>query len=852
MGSHHLTDKSLMLEAAFGGYALESGRGFAEPGVPPRYAPDRRYRIHRISLELWIDPDARNLRGRATLQVTALPGAAGILTLDLDELTVESVTDAGGSPLPWRHDDGRLRVRGVGEGGAVNVAYHGSPSRGLYFPGANAANPDRRVMAWSQCQDEDAHFIFPCHDHPSWKCPFDVTVLAPERFEVLSNGRLRSRSNPEAGWVRWSWVQADPITAYLFTVVVGEFEIVTAAGADVPVRYLAPQGTDRAVMERVFGKTPAMISFLSERYGVPYPWPRYDQVVVHDFIFGGMENAGATTLTDLVLTDDRAALDWNGEDLVVHELAHQWFGDLVTCQDWSQGWLNEGWATYSEHLWKRHDLGADEACYALLGQLQGYLSEDSSRYRRPIVTYEFRNPIDMFDRHLYEKGALVLHTLRGLLGEQAFWAGVSAYLRRHSHQTAHTRHFQRTMEDVTGRNLDAFFQQWVHGAGHPAITAAVAHEGDLLSVTITQTQEGDATAQAFHLDLPIRVVCGDQVQEIRLPVRERERAWAIPCPEAPDRVEVDSHLSVLAALKISASRGLLEASLRDDPGVAGRIRAAEALLKLGTAPARTALIAALSTEAFWGVRAKLASLLGSDGSAAARQALLDRLAAGEAHPKARRALVAALSKFRHEDAATALRGVAEHGDPAIQVEGEALRGLGKMRWEGAREICTAALERDSWGQTLRARALEGLGACREEAALPVLLSWTEDHRPVRARAAAVSALARLGDEIEACRRPAVDRLLELVADSPLRVRIASVSALGRLGDPRASGVLRGIHAGDPDGRTQRLAFEALRRISARKSGGPALAALKDELETLRKAAHRDRERLAKLERVSGD
>ena len=177
--------------------------------------------------------------------------------------------------------------------------------------------------------------------------------------------------------------QAEPMPAYLFTVCVGSFDVYTESGDGVPVRYLAPAGVSDADFKRIFGKTPAMIAFFEESYGHPYPWPRYDQVVVHDFIFGGMENVASTTLTDLCLTDERAAIDWDAEDLIAHELAHQWFGDLLTCQDWSQGYLNEAWATYSEILWKTHDMGVDEASYHLYGDLKNYLAECASRTSAP-------------------------------------------------------------------------------------------------------------------------------------------------------------------------------------------------------------------------------------------------------------------------------------------------------------------------------------------------------------------------------------------------------------------------------------------------------------------------------------
>ena len=841
MSSHFLVDKSMALEARFGGFALASGRTFPEPGAPPRFGPDRGYALARIDLSLDIDPVGRRVEGVARMDVRPLPGGLGDVAFDLDHVVVTAVTDSAGQPLSWRHDGARLSVTGLGpDGGVVVIHYGGTPARGLYFVGPSSAEPDRGHQVWSQCQDDDGHCFFPCIDHPSVKAPMGLEIRAPKGYTVVSNGRLVDREGD-----LWRWEQAEPIPAYLVTVVVARLTVLEDSWEGRPVRYLAPTGTDDATLRRVFGKTPAMMAFLSARTGVPYPWPRYDQVVVYEFIFGGMENVAATTLTDLVLTDERAALDYDADDLVVHELAHQWFGDLVTCQDWSQAWLNEGWATYSEHLWKTHDLGPDEADYALFGQLGEYLTEESGRYSRAIIHYGFREPIDLFDRHLYEKGGLVLHTLRHSLGDGPFFAGVQGYLERHRHGTVHTRHFQRALEDATGRNLDHFFQQWVESPGHPAVTVETDWEDGRLNVTVTQTQSGDGVPEAFHFTLPLAIAAGDQITEVALPVRERSRTWTLPCPTAPDRVEVDAGFRALADLTVKGSRGRLIASLQSDRGVIGRIRAARALAGEASPAAIAALCRALTEDSFWGVRVEIAGLLGKLGGDRAREALLGALA--EPHPKARKAVVNALGEHRHPDVVSALTTLALDGDPSIQVEGEAARSLGRGRAANAVEVCQALLSRDSWGEVLRARALEGLGHTRAPEALPLLLDASTIAWRSRVRAAAAGALGRLADELPSARLAAVDRLVELAQDAPFRVRMAAISGLGVARDPRSAGALQALHEAADDGRLKRQAYEALQKVSAGRTGDDALAALRRDLDGLRDQNRDLRDRLAKLE-----
>ena len=195
-----------------------------------------------------------------------------------------------------------------------------------------------------------------------------------------------------------------------------------------------------------------MMRFFAEKIGTPYPWAKYSQVTVADFIFGGMENTSATTMTDSLLHDERAHLDFSTDSIVAHELAHQWWGDLLTCRDWAHGWLNEGFATYFDLLFKEHDLGVDEFRYGVYQDAQTYLAEDSGSYRRPIVSRVYNQPVDLFDRHLYEKGGLVLHMLRSVLGDALFWKAMAHYCQACRGKSVTTEDLQRCIDEATGRN----------------------------------------------------------------------------------------------------------------------------------------------------------------------------------------------------------------------------------------------------------------------------------------------------------------------------------------------------------------------------------------------------------------
>jgi aminopeptidase N len=834
--SSHLTDKSLQQESRFSGWALRGPRPFAEAGTTASYAPDRSHQIEEIDLDLSVDPVAKTLVGVARIRVQTLPGNNGPLRLHLEELAVQAVEGEAG-PLRWRHADGILTVEEA-KGGWITVRYSGSPRKGIYWVGATPAEPHRLAEAWTQCQDEDARFIFPCFDHPSVKHPYKLQVTVPAGFGVVSNGRLVGEHPiPPGNFVRWSWEQREPMPAYLFSRVVMKMEVQADAWDGIPVRYAVPAGTDPAVVQRVFGNTPKMVEFLSGMYG-RYPWPRYDQVVVHDFIFGGMENIAATTLIDIVLTDERAALDWDAEDLIVHELAHQWFGDLVTCQDWSQGWLNEGWATWTEHHWIGHSRGKDEGIWHLWEQCGQYLEEDGGRYRRPIVSYLFRAPIDLFDRHLYEKGALVLHSLRTLMGAEAFWAGVHHYLKRHRYGTVHTRDFQRALEESSGRNLDRFFAEMIFGAGHATLEVNLSHADGLLSVGVKQTQSGEGVAEIFHLPLRIRIDGRDVVVQLDA----RERCYLLPCAEAPTCVQVDPDFEILSEISLKGSRSLLIAALKEGSSPPMRVRAARGLAKEGSPEAITALETALQKDNFWGVRAEIAEIFGQRGGEVARRVL--KAALTDPHPKTRKVVVAAIGRLGSPEDAALL----PQSDLSLQVEGEILRSLGRLRAPEARARAEAALAGPSgWMELLRCRALEALGLLRDPAVLDTLLGWTSEKHPTRARAAAAAALGRLGDEVEAVRLPIRERLCLLSESEDYRLKIAAINALGVLKDPGALATLERVHSSAGDGRARRLAAEAMANIREGRSTEAGLAGLRRDLESLRSESQKLRDGLSRLE-----
>ncbi|MBZ5634101.1 MAG: HEAT repeat domain-containing protein, partial [Acidobacteriia bacterium] len=761
--------------------------------------------------------------------------------------------------LPFSYDGRKLVVRldrplRSGEEVLVAIEYEGHPRRGMYFIGPDAAHPDKPQEIWTQGEDEDSRYWFPCYDYPNDKASSEVVATVPSHFVAVSNGKLLGVQDDPAGGTRtYHWRQDIPHSAYLVTLAIGGYVEIADTYDGVPVPYYVQPGREEDA-RRAFGNTPRMLAFFSESIGVPYPYDKYAQVAVTDFIFGGMENTSATTQTAETLHDARAHLDFSSDPLVAHELAHQWWGDLLTCRDWAHGWLNEGFATYFEALWMEHDKGDAEFRYALHQDAHEYLEEDGQEYRRPIVCNVYREPIELFDRHLYQKGGWVLHMLRFVLGDTLFWKALQQYCRQHRGQNVVTADLQHAIEKATGQNLDWFFDKWVYKAGHPELEVSYRwDETDKLAhVTVKQRQDTQAppageafSAPVFRLPVVIDFEVDGGRRDFRVTLDAPMQTFHFPLAGRPTMVRFDPGNWVLKTLEFDPGNDLLLRQLQQDDQVMGRIFAAQGLAKKGDAQAVAALRSALLQDPFWGVQAEVAAALGRVRSSAALDALLEGLAVP--HPKARRAVVKALGEFRDERAAAALHDVLSRGDASYFVEGQAAAALGKTKSPRAYEALVAALERGSYLETIRGQAFEGLAELKDARAIDVAKAWSAYGRPTRARAAAINCLGKLGDAHDTRKSEIVEFLGSLTADPEFRVRLSLPAAFETLKSVDALPHLQRLAEQELDGRIRRLARRAIESIKDGRGGGDELRQVRRDVEALRDENRQLRDRLDRME-----
>ncbi|MBW4655112.1 MAG: M1 family metallopeptidase [Kaiparowitsia implicata GSE-PSE-MK54-09C] len=853
-----------------------NGRKFELPGAKPHYNPDRPGQVEHIALDLALDIPNQCYSGTCTIRLRPVRNGIDRLVLDAVNLQIESVK-IGKTKQTFDYDGDVLTVhlkQPTQDGKVIEVAiaYHNdNPQRGIYFIAPNEHYPDKPVQVWTQGEDEDSRYWFPCFDYPGQLATSEIRVRVPKQLLAISNGELVDTAEDGDDKI-YHWHQKEVHPTYLMTLAVGDFAELRDEWQGKPVTYYVEKGREHQATLSM-GKTPQMIEFFSTAFGYPYPFPKYAQVCVDDFIFGGMENTSTTLLTDRCLLDDRAALDNpRTEFLVAHELAHQWFGDLVVIKHWSHAWIKEGMASYSEVLWADHEYGADEAAYYRLNEARSYISEDSSRYRRPIVTNVYREAIELYDRHLYEKGSCVYHMIRTELGDEEFFDAVHTFVNDNAHSTVETVDLLRAIEKASGRNLNFLFDQYVYRGGHPDFKVAYSWDGDskLAKVTVTQTQAKDGetplNSDLFDLKIPIGFGYGAaetaaMVKPFTVRLHEKEQTFYFPLEEKPQFISFDVGNHYLKTVSLEYAVAELKAQLAYDPDPVSRIYAAIALSKKGNLEAVKALGNALLTDPFWGVRAEVAGQLANIKLDQACEALLEGLM--DDNPRVRRAVLDALGQVKTLSSYKALKAVVERGDPSYYAEAAAVRSLanvattqinGKSKEDKVIKLLKAVLEsRAGWNETVRSGAIAGLSRFKTSAAaLDLILEYTVLGVPQPLRLAAMRALGAISTGQTT---PNLDRILErlnVLADEPFFLtQVAVVGALGQMETTRAVTILNSLTERTPDGRVRRIAEEASQRVLKRSGSDQAVKKLQEELDQLKKDNQNLRSRLESLEAKAG-
>jgi aminopeptidase N len=799
----------------------------------------RDYDLEHLKIELALDLDARRIEGTVTSRVRALAGGLAEAGFDAVALSVRTVT-VDGAPADHRTEGDRLVVKlprrlDPGARADVAVAYEATPRNGLHWVGPEPGYPDKPRQVWSQGQAEDNRHWLPMHDYPNDKTTWEAAFTCPEGLTAVSNGKLVGEdvgARPGTRVFRWSMDR--PNSTYLIAVAVGPWERWADDWRGKPVEYWVARGVGEETARRSFGLTPDMLTFFSDRIGVEYPWARYAQVAVAEFVVGGMENVSCTLQTDRTLHDARAALEQSSQGLVAHELAHQWWGDLLTCRDWSHLWLNEGFATYFECLYAEHHDGVDQLRVRMRQNQEAVRRGDARGEPRAMVEDFYARKSGDGSNHVYTKGASVLHMLRFTLGDDAFWRGIRLYCERHREGLVDTHDFRKAMEDATGRPLQGFFQQWVFLAGCPEFQ--VRQEWDEPSRTarlnVKQAQKTGGLVPVFRTPVDVEFTCGSEARRHRIEVTRAEETFSFQLPERPRRTRFDKGGWLLKTLVHEKPLEEWLAQAVEDDDVIGRFEAIEALAaREGEPRAGEALGRVLASDAHRAVRVAAAEALGKRKGDAARDALVAAL--GDREATVRAAAVEALGKRERDAAAGAALRRALESDAAYGVRAAAARALAAGKHEGAFEAIEAVLPARSHHDQVAEAALRSLFELDAARAVPALLADAAYGRPYERRTVACELLARHAPKAATAERERIAKVLrDGLQDRYYRMRLSAIRALGAAQDRDALEALDRIAAEDPARRYRTAAKEAAERLRKETTG--AQPDLKAELEALRK------------------
>ena len=513
----------LLMSVLASGYAFAqtdtSGRNFY------RATPEKKTALRHTKLKVDFNFSNQTLNGEEWLTAAPFFYPSDSLILDAKTMLIHKVAleqHGKQQALPYSYKDDLLRIKlpkkyQKDENYTVYIKYTAQPekvpnngnlsisdTKGLYFINPEGKPDGYPRQIWTQGEAESSSCWFPTIDKPNQKTTQEIEMTVPDSFVTLSNGLLKS--SQKNGNLRTDyWVMDKPHAPYLFFMGAGEFAVVkdTPWRGKIPVEYYVEK--DYAPLaKKLFGNTSEMISFFSERFGYDYPWAKYAQIIVRDFVTGAMENTTAVSHSESAYQSEEALNDQNyWEYIIAHELAHHWFGDLVTAESWANLTVNESFANYSEYLWLAHKYGKDVADYHLRNNTQQYHQRPDD-FKKDLVRFNYTSTDDMFDMVSYNKGGAILHMLRRYLGDEAFFQGVTDYLKTHAYGNGEAHQLRLSFEKISGKDLSWFFNQWYFGYGNPTVKVEKHYDATKkqLTVKITQLQSEDLYFQ-FPLDIDI-------------------------------------------------------------------------------------------------------------------------------------------------------------------------------------------------------------------------------------------------------------------------------------------------------------------------------------------------------------
>jgi aminopeptidase N len=815
-----------------------------------KYAPAREIDLLHLILDVTPNFETKTVAVKTTLRFAPIAKSVREIRLDAVDLAVSSVESsapmAGYQVMAEEIVITFDRPIPPNVQTTVTIAHQAEPVKGLYFRTPDMGYREEDMHLWTQGAPHEARYWYPGSDYPNERFTSEVICHVPEDMVVLSNGRLVSESvDPARGVKTVHWLQDKPHVNYLIALVAGKLKGIHGRYGEISLAFYTPVSQiDQA--ENSFRDTADMLAFFEQEIGFPYPWDKYYQAVVDDFYWGGMENTSLTILTDRTLFTDAAENIVSGQKLIAHELAHQWFGDCVTCKDWSHVWLNEGFAVYYAHLYDGYKNGRDSMLYGLYQDTRHIFENGASPL--PMVYKKYDNPMQQFDYRAYVKGSWVLHMLRTQLGEDLYRQCIKTYLERNAFQSVATEDFGEVIEEITGYPIDGFLDQWVYHAGHPELEVSYSwSEADKMAkITVKQTQALSDNVLRFTFPTKIRFQTEMGVVDKEIVIEEELHEFYFSLEAAPTIVRFDPDYGLLAKVRFDKPAAMLYAQLEDKNDVIGRLLAIEALKSRADRQTVEKLRAVLNEDAFYGVRIKVSEALGEIHNSAAFEALLSSVNQPDA--RVRRQVAQDLGRFYRQECLAKTKEIL-NTEKNPEILAVAIRNLGKYPDEETQEILVRFLKSTSYRNRLADAAIEAIHSLDDPAYIESLLAtlaereqdFTSDGLGQGLRTLAY--IARREEDKDAVRR----FISGYLNHKKERIQIDAIAALGILGDTRAISVVE-TFAQTRDDSIRRAAEAALRTLRDAREIPVELKELRLEVLEMKKANEQMRKELEDLKK----
>ena len=784
--------------------------------APIRHAPNKEFHMVHIDLNFHFNINKKEVIGVATEKIVPLKTDYKTIHLNAMDMKIEKV-NIGSKSLQYNYNGKILAINldkayGLNDTLTFSVSYTTIPSRGIFFILPDKGYPNRTPQLWSQSESEDAQYWYPCHDYPDDFSTSSLTATVPEDWVVVSNGLLKKELTNKSDHTKtFTWVEDKPHVVYLNSIVAGKYKILKAKWDNVPIYYyVEPEYVKDAGTN--FSHTPDILKYFSEVTGYHYAWQKLSLSTVTDFTEGGMENVSAITLTDNTFHDKNADPEVSTTDLVSHETAHQWFGDLLTCRSWSHAWLNEGFATFFEALYGRHAFGEDHFNYEMSNDQKQVIQADN-RDRQSTVYRRFNNSEDVFSQYIYPRGADILNMLRFVLGDQLFFKGIRHYVHKFQFQNIDTHDFANAMREATGKNLYWFFDEWLYKAGHPDFDVKYNYDSSThkLMMTVDQTQKVDSLTPVYKMPVNIYIVTPSQKITKKIWIDSLNNTFTFDIQDKPLMVNFDEGHFLLKELNFKKSVDELVYQLQNDPDLVGRIWAVDQLEKEKGDGVVNAIVKALKDDKFWGVRAECAAALGKFKDKDSQQALIASLS--DKDPRVETNAINSLANFKNADVAKLVKDKFEH-DKNYYVKAAAVTSFANVDSAQALPVVEQALNMNSYRQVIRNAALEALIKLDSVKAYDYAVKFSSYGQPESIRIRAILTMMQHNVNKEKTLK-----LLSEYANDPYWIaKLIAVDGLGRVGDKSVIPLLKKIEKENTNFRIVEGARRSIKMIEKRESG----------------------------------